>query len=142
MTSMWSNNWDDPQLNNFRQNVPGSANGQAIGDTTAGASTIFSCEGSTVTLSVDVCNRGALAIPQGVPVGFYVGNNKICTSLTSMPLFPGECEQVQCVWNNAPVVATQAVDVTVIADDGNSLSECKEGNNTGGIFDVHCQPPS
>ena len=84
MTSQWGNNWDDPQLNNFRQNVPGSANGQAIGDTTAGASTLFSCQGNEVTLLVDVCNRGALPIPANVPVGFYVSGMKICASQTTM----------------------------------------------------------
>jgi hypothetical protein len=142
MTSQWGNNWDDPQLNNFRQNVPGSANGQAIGDTTAGASTLFSCQGNEVTLLVDVCNRGALPIPANVPVGFYVSGMKICDTQTTMQLFPGECEQVQCVWSSAPTTSSAAVDVTVVADDGNTLSECKEGNNTGGIFDVHCEPPS
>jgi hypothetical protein len=32
------------------------------------------------------------------------------------------------------------VDVTVIADDGNAVNECKEGNNIGGVFDVYCKP--
>jgi hypothetical protein len=141
-SSMWTANWTDPQLNNFRQNVPGNANGQATGDTTAGASTAFMCAGGQVTLVVDVCNRGSLAVPDGIPVGFYVGGNKICSSQTTKDLYPGECEEVTCVWASPPTDQTMAVDVTVIADDGNTTTECKEGNNTGGIFDVHCQPPS
>jgi hypothetical protein len=37
-TSAWKNNWEQTGLNNFRQNVPGTPNGQATADPTAGAS--------------------------------------------------------------------------------------------------------
>ena len=139
-TSAWLDNWDQPGLNNFRQNVPGNANGQAVSDTTAGASKGFVCKGTSVTLLVDVCNRGALPLGPGVPVGFYLGGQQICLSETTATLYPGDCAQVECDWANPPNDASQAVDVTVIADDGNDVSECKEDNNQGGVFDVFCKP--
>ena len=37
-TSQWKNNWEQPKLDNFRQNVPGDVNAQGIADATAGAS--------------------------------------------------------------------------------------------------------
>jgi hypothetical protein len=140
--SAWKNNWDDPKLDNFRQNVPGSANGQAVGDATAGASKSFECAGDVVKLLVAVCNRGALPIGAGMPVGFYVGDTKICGAATTVALAPEECEIVACEWQGPPTDESNAVDVTVIADDGNTTSECKEGNNKGGVFDVYCKPPT
>jgi len=72
-TSMWMNNWGDPKLNNFRQNVPGNQNGLATGDATAGASNQFACSGASVGLNSPVCNRGSDPIGAGLSVGFYVG---------------------------------------------------------------------
>ena len=72
-TSSWKNNWDDPTLNNFRQNVPGDANGKATGDATAGASDTFGCGGGEVR---SAARRSATAAPirspAGLSVGFYV----------------------------------------------------------------------
>jgi hypothetical protein len=139
-TSMWSDNWLDPKLNNFRQNVPGIANGQAIPDATAGASKGYVCETTAVTLLVDVCNRGALGIGAKMPVGFYVAGNLVCSAETTQALLPDQCEQVACSWPSPPTDISMAVDVEVVADDGSTVTECKEGNNTGGIFDVFCKP--
>ena len=141
-TSQWPNNWDQPELNNFRQNVPGTANAGATSDTTAGASLNYACMGGAVTLTVDVCNRGALPVADGVPVGFYLDGTLLCSTATMTTLFPGDCESVACDWSDPPIDASQAVDVTVIADDGNAVNECKEGNNIGGVFDVFCRPAS
>ncbi len=137
-TSTWQKNWLDPQLNNFRQNVPGNASGQDIADITAGVAG-FSCTGSGAVLNAPVCNRGSAPIGPSVPVGFYDGQTLLCTAQTSKALAPGECVNVSCVWSNPPTTAT---DVTVVADDGGANTECKEGNNTGTIFGVSCQPPS
>jgi CARDB len=139
-SSQWLNNWEQPTLNNFRQNVPGSANGNATSDTTAGAALGVACNGTSATLTIEICNRGALPVGTGIPVGFYVGGTKICEATTSVVLFPEDCESVACVWDDPPADQSMAVDVTVIADDGNSVNECKEGNNQGGIFDVFCKP--
>lgn len=141
-TSQWQSNWLDPTLNNFRQNVPGNPNGSALGDTTAGAAEYPSCSGGEATLQVQICNRGSTAVPPNQPVGFYVGETLVCATQTSHALEPAECETVSCVWADPPSTAGEAVDVTVVADDGGTVTECKEENNLGTILGVFCQPPA
>ena len=136
-TSKWKDNWLDPQLNNFRQNVPGVANGKATPDLTAGVAG-SSCSGGTATLTAPICNRGAADIAAGVDVGFYNGFTKVCSASTTKALKPGECEQLSCQWSSPP--DTQPVDITVQADDGSKSTECNENNNQGTIFGVHCKP--
>jgi len=139
-TSQWLNNWEQPELNNFRQNVPGTPNGNGIPDATAGPSENYSCGGGTVTMSVDICNRGAAPVGAGVTVGFYDGAQKVCETETTGPLLPEECETVQCDWGSPPTTPGNAVDVTVVANDGQAVTECKEGNNEGVVLGVFCEP--
>ena len=139
-TSAWSNNWDDPKLNNFRQNVPGNANGLATGDATAGASSQFVCSASGAGLSAPVCNRGSDPIGAGLSVGFYYNGTKVCGTKTSKALAPGECETVGCTWANPPTLEAQAVDVEVIANDDGAYKECKSGNGHGTVKGVFCKP--
>jgi hypothetical protein len=141
-TANWNNNWFDPLLNNFRQNVPGDPHGNALPDTTAGASIDYLCAGNTATLRVSVCNRGATAAAAGISVGFYVSGQLVCQTSTADVLDVEECELVSCAWTGAPASPASAVDVDVIADDGGGVTECKEGNNTGVVLDVYCEPPS
>jgi len=91
---------------------------------------------------VAICNRGAAPQAAGVPVGFYVMGMQVCQTQTTTPLDPEECETVSCVWDTPPSAASGAVDVDVVANDGDAISECKEGNNEGVILDVFCTPPS
>lgn len=137
-TSSWQKNWLDPKLNNFRQNVPGDASGQDIADLTAGVAG-FSCTGSGAVLNAPVCNRGSAPVGAGVVVGFYDGATLVCQAQTAKSLAPGECTNVSCTWATPPL---SPKDITVVADDGGANKECKEGNNTGTVFGVSCQPPS
>jgi hypothetical protein len=137
----WQRNWQQPGLNNFRQNVPGEPNGNAIGDATAGASSLYGCDGSNAVLYVDVCNRGATALPPGIAVGFYVGGQPVCQAQTSGAIEPGACQTVSCSWSDPPGSVGEAVDVSVVADDGGNVTECEEANNQGTILGVYCQPP-
>lgn len=141
-TSAWKNNWDDPSLNNFRQNVPGNANGKATGDATAGASMQFACSGSTVTLSAPICNRGADPVGAGMNVGFYVGGAAVCSTKTMEAIPPGECRSVACTWSGPPTKESDKVDVTVIPNDDGAYAECKPGNNKGVLEGVFCKPPT
>lgn len=141
-TSDWKNNWDDPTLNNFRQNVPGNANGLATGDPTAGASSQYACSGEGAEISAPVCNRGADPVGAGLNVGFYVGMQKVCEAKTMEVIPVGECRFVSCVWSMPPVIETQKVDVTVIPNDDGAYAECKPGNNLGTIYGVYCKPPT
>lgn len=137
-TSAWANNWDDPKLNNFRQNVPGDQHGQAIGDPTAGPSTRFSCTPSGVTLSAPLCNRGSAPIGAGLSVGFYVGADKVCATTTTEAVPPGECITVECGWSSPPLGSSNAVSVDVVVNDDKAYPECKPDNGYGTIFGVHC----
>jgi hypothetical protein len=137
-TSAWQKNWLDPDLNNFRQNVPGEASGLDSPDLTAGVAG-FSCSGTSATLNAPICNRGTAPIGSGVKVSFYAASTLVCEAQTTKPLASGECETVSCVWASAP---SDPVDVSVIADEAGEKTECKEGNNEGTIFGVKCVPPS
>src|SRR5262249_4256120 len=135
-TSAWMNNWDDPKLNNFRQNVPGNQNGLATGDATAGASSDYTCSGSGAALTAPVCNRGADPIGAGLSVGFYVGGGKVCGTKTTKALAPGQCETVGCTWSSPPAMQSLATDVDVIANDDMAYKECKAGNDHGTVLGV------
>ncbi|MCA9592845.1 MAG: hypothetical protein KC776_06025 [Myxococcales bacterium] len=137
-TSAWQKNWLQSDLNNFRQNVPGNADGQDTPDLTAGIAG-FTCGGQGATLSAPICNRGTAPLGSGVNVGFYDGTTKLCETSTTKALQPGECETVSCLWTTP---TETPVDVDVIADDTEKNTECKEGNNHGTVQGVKCQPPA
>jgi len=141
-TSEWANNWEKPGLNNFRQNVPGTADGKLTGDLTAGASETFVCGGTSATLSAPICNRGADAIGAGAIVVFYDGNTKVCSVETTKPLQPGQCEVVSCEWLSPPQAESEKKDIRVVTDDAGTFTECHEGNNEGIVYGVFCKPPT
>jgi hypothetical protein len=137
-SSAWKKNWLQPELNNFRQNVPGNADGQDTPDLTAGIAG-FTCGSAGAKLNAPICNRGTSPLGAGVNVGFYDGTTKVCETKTTKALQPGECETVSCTWATPPLDAT---DVDVIADDTDKNTECKEGNNHGTVPGVKCKPPA
>ncbi len=137
-TSAWLDNWEQPELNNFRQNVPGTPNGQSTADPTAGAAQFNACGGGKAILNVAICNRGADAMGAGISVGFYDGSELVCETETTQALQPGECETVSCTWDTPPTTAATATDITVVANNDDSLTECKDGNNEGTISGVFC----
>ncbi len=139
-TSAWLDNWENPMLNNFRENVPGAVNGLATGDATAGASTTYSCSGAGAALTVPVCNRGSSPIGAGLAVGFYVAGAEVCSTATTQALQPGTCATVDCTWATPPTLQSGEVDVDVVADDGGAYKECKTGNDHGTVLAVFCVP--
>jgi hypothetical protein len=141
-TSAVAANWLDPTLNNFRQNVQGSAApGDAPDLTSRGLP--FTCDGmNAAVLSARVCNRGISTVGAGITVGFYegdpaAGGTSICTEATVTVLTPGDCEEVTCTWAAAPT-APPGVDVYVVVDDDGATGECYEGNNVGIFSGVRC----
>lgn len=138
-TSQWLTNWTQQGLNNFRQNVPGSRDGRALGDFTAPVSQSNLCDAQgQAILSTLVCNRGGAPVAAGVPVGFYSGATKACTGTTAAPLDPGQCEQVSCTWASPPSTGTP---ITVVPNDGAQSAECDTTNNQGLIQNVFCIKP-
>ncbi|PKN31531.1 MAG: hypothetical protein CVU63_23460 [Deltaproteobacteria bacterium HGW-Deltaproteobacteria-20] len=74
----------------------------------------------------------------GISVGFYDDSELVCETETTQALQPGECETVSCTWDTPPTTAATATDITVVANNDNSLTECKDGNNEGTISGVFC----
>jgi hypothetical protein len=141
-TSNWASNWTTSGLNNFRQNVPGEANGKAIGDITAQAGPNFVCSGSSAIFEAPVCNRGTAPVGSGVVVGFYNGSPDagpaICSATTTTALQVGQCTTVSCTWASPPSSGSAPVNVTVVANDGNGVPTCDANNNKGLVENVYC----
>jgi hypothetical protein len=150
-TSLWTQNWADPELNNFRQNVQGEASSDSIADMTSRSGAGYICdEGDVATLQAMICNRGTAPVGAGIPVAFYIGDPEDCElipgcdAMTEEILRPGECTPVTCAWANAPDDPT---DVTLVADDDGSCTtyvgerECHEENNRATIVGVQCNAP-
>lgn len=140
-TSTWGANWSTTGLNNFRQNVPGEADGNPLGDLTAQAGMFYTCSGGAVQFEEPICNRGTAPVAAGVAVGFYAGGTKVCSATTQTPLGVGQCEVVQCTWATPPGTASGEVNVNVVVDDGGKTPECDPGNDKGLVVDVYCVPP-
>jgi hypothetical protein len=141
-TAAWDENWTTPGLNNFRQNVPGEANGNDIGDLTAQVSNGFTCQTTTALLRAPVCNRGTAPVGAGIAVGFYVDGAIVCSTTTQEPIDIGGCIEVTCSWDAPPSSMGTAVDVAVVPNDGFEKAECVTDNNEGRILAVYCAPPA
>ncbi len=143
-TSATMSNWLDPTLDNFRQNVPGSAMPGASPDLTTSGSPLV-CDSMGARLTARICNRGSEPVGSGVTVGFYVGDpamggTRICDSASVGDLMVGMCENVECAWPGAPA-GMPGVDIWVVADDGSVAGECREANNITQFRGVYCGAP-
>jgi hypothetical protein len=141
-TSAAALNWTDTGLNNFRQNVQGSAVPGASPDITSRADALTCDAMGMATIRATVCNRGTDDVGFGVAVGFYAGDpaaggTAICMARTSRDLAPGECESVECPWADPPMT-DPGTDVWVVADDGGETFECRETNNATIYRGVRC----
>ena len=138
-TSDWKNNWTQPGLNNFRQNVPGEADGKDIGDLTADVGSHFQCASGVATFNVPVCNRGTAPVGAGLVVGFYDGDKKVCEAVSQVPIPVGACISLGCTWDSPPSTSAGAVDIKVVPNDGGGFQECIPENNDGLVTGVWCQ---
>ena len=130
-TSAWASNWTTSGLNDFRQNVPGDANGKAIGDITAQAGPNFTCSSGQAVFHEPICNRGTAPLAAGVPVGFYVSGKEVCTATTPSALAIGQCVDVSCTWSSPPLTMATEVNVDVVADDGDSGARVRHHQRQG-----------
>ncbi len=136
MTSAVQRNWQQADLNNFRQNVQGDLEALGIPDLTARGAP-FTCDRGVATLSASICNRGTLPIGVGAPVRFHAGSatgSVLCETSISATVGVGACIEVSCT---APV-SSDPTDVYVVADPEGTTEECLEGNNIGVLRGVRC----
>jgi hypothetical protein len=147
-TSDWlaKQNFKVRGLNNFRQNVQGTTGFDDLPDIT-GRLDMGTCQfnGSKITLTVNICNRGKRAVPASVPVTFYDGTNILCTGLTDGPVPTGTgCKPVKCTFDaNADLIGKT---ITIKAnDDGKGQRgtvECNYDNNGDSLKITACPPPA
>ncbi|MBX3251540.1 MAG: hypothetical protein KF901_30455 [Myxococcales bacterium] len=129
-TRDWPQNWLQPGLNNFRQNVQGDVGLLDIADLTV---VFFELDElcrtelpADLTLRARVCNRGTNGVGDGVLVHFAEGERLVCETETTRLLRPGECEEVRCEGN-----VTSAEDLVVRVDPNEEVADCRPGNDEG-----------
>lgn len=132
------NNWQQPGLNNFRQNDQGDTGKLNIADLTVELTdlgTLCQNQGGTIDLSAEVCNRGTNPVQDGVVVQFLETTDPnlpvdqavvVCEAVTTKLLKPGECEVVVCT---ADLQGGGTVYVDV--DPTDKIADCHPGNNLG-----------
>lgn len=129
-------NWTQPGLNNYRQNVQGEGLFDAP-DLTISKIEAECGSAEGVRLQVTIANIGARGIPEGTDVSVYVtieGTEHFVTTLqTTQRLLPGGTETVEYLWADAPDTGGQTIGVRAVADadeDGDGQHfECNEDNN-------------
>lgn len=137
-------NWKQPGLNNFRQNVQ-TTNVLAAPDLVPSDFRMSSVDCPLqLRLSVVVINQGAATAPAGVRVTFYyrdsAGMPQVLTTVqTTGPIYAGASEAVSVVWT--PVGMPPFFVWVVVDDDGTGLgtvNECDELNNRSAPIAVGC----
>jgi hypothetical protein len=140
-------NWEQPGLDNFRQNTQGTLSSLALADLTAqisDLSQLCSNTSGTIPLSARVCNRGTNPVQDGVTIAFYgapkntssfdaAGAKLICEDVTKTLLDIGQCTTINCTGT----VPTD-VDVYVVTDPAGKVADCHPGNNNGASARVLC----
>jgi hypothetical protein len=137
-TSSVAINWNDPKLNNFRQNVQGNLDALGDPDLTAGGDVgAVKCVGSVATIEAKVCNRGTLPMVSGTEVGFYEKDENgalLCKAPIATVLQVGECAIVSCEAD----IGGKTIDVFVKVDPEAVSHECHENNNAALYKGVAC----
>ncbi len=124
-------NWKQPWLNNFRQNVQDS--------------NLFDAPDATLSITVDCTdpvvlhgwlrNQGAALLPAGVEVGFFVertdGEELIGSDFSQGSVFPGQVAEVELTVDaTAGVSALDTFFARILIDPANpTFHECREDNN-------------
>jgi hypothetical protein len=134
------NNWTQPGLNNYRQNVQGDGVFNAP-DLTLGISVGLNlCNNGQYALQARVSNEGALGVPPGATVTFYEGTSNAGTNLgtatTSEAILPGG-STVVILEVSAPAMSTDyfaEVDGSGVV----TVEECDLNNNSAQVTEVGC----
>ena len=139
-----SNNWTEPGLNNYRQNVQGSGVFNAPDLTVDLTASLASCERELLDIVATVRNSGNLGVGSGIEVRLYNGLDDtglfIGSQSTTTTLLPGATEQV--VWQFPFDQGDPTMDffVTVDGDDAAAgiVTECVEANNGDTLPGAQC----
>lgn len=145
--AMESDNWTEPGLNNYRQNVQGAGVFNAPDMSVDLVAELDMCNDGFLEVVATVRNIGALGVPSGIEVSLFEGvdasGTLVGTELTPGPLLPGQ--QTQISWLVPFEQGDPATDFFVVVDgadvvDG-SVDECVEDNNGAQITGAECLFP-
>ena len=132
------NNWQVPELNNFRQNSQGSIGQLNIADLTVELTDLGNLclhRAGKIDLQAEVCNRGTNPVQDGVVVQFLETTDPnqpiedakvVCETMTTKLLLPGQCEIVGCTAD-----LQGAGNLYVDVDPEDKIADCHPGNNFG-----------
>ena len=138
-----SDNWTQPGLNNYRQNVQGSGVFNAPDLEVDLQAQLSLCSQNALLMTATVRNAGALGVPAGVEVSLYIGEDAtgqlVGTQPTPVPLLPGQTTQLS--WE-VPLESSEPLDffVTVDGDEAaaGAVEECDESNNDNVSVGAEC----
>jgi hypothetical protein len=137
--------WESGRYNSYRQaHPPQDIEAYFIPDLTVGGLVAPDCNSETrqQLLAASVCNRGTLPVAAGVLVSFRLDSPdgaELCAASTTGVLHGGDCEDVECTWEDVPMEETHTVHAVVDPDDDDDVTECHEDNNTA-ADEVTCPP--
>jgi hypothetical protein len=138
-------NWVQPSLNDYRQNVQGEGVFNAPDLTVELAVGLASCLDQELELLATVRNVGSLGVAAGVEVTLYEGTDAtgavVGTQATPVPLLPGA--QTVLSWTVPFPPGSEALSYYVEVDDGDDgvVIECDESNNDASTVSAECPMP-
>ncbi|MCH9686330.1 MAG: hypothetical protein K0V04_33165 [Deltaproteobacteria bacterium] len=142
-----TDNWTQPGLNNYRQNVQGAGVFNAPDLTIELVVGLGSCLEQQLELQATVRNIGSLGVPAGVEVTLYEGTDAtgtvVGTQATPQPLLPGA--QTVLSWPVEFLPGTPPLSYFVAVDGGpnpEQVLECDESNNDAATVTAECPAPS
>ncbi len=140
-------NWLQPNLNNYRQNVQGTGVFNAPDLSVDLVAQLDMCNDGFLEVVATVRNLGALGVPSGIEVSLYGGMDAmgtlVSTELTAIPLLPGQ--QTQVSWAVPFAQGDPAMDFFVNVDGADvvagAVDECVEDNNDAQTLSAECLFP-
>ncbi|MCA9706701.1 MAG: VCBS repeat-containing protein, partial [Myxococcales bacterium] len=143
-----TNNWDDPNLNNYRQSIDRGGLFNAPDLVVSLALGVTGCDDDDVEIFATIRNVGAFSVGSGIDVSLYRGTDAsgtlLSTQQTSQTMLPGG--QTRLSWLVSVDDAMPAdFYVVVDNDDGvpteGTITECVEDNNSATLTSVTCPEP-
>ena len=137
--------WTAGGPNSFRQNVQGATGRPlSLADVTTAGVAEFECNPAVgrATVTVDLCNRGTVALRPGDAELALIrtdGSTQIlCQKSNEELLESGTCAEIECEIPVTP--SAEPFDVTIMGDPSSKVQECFETNNRSVISRVSCGP--
>jgi len=142
-----SDNWTDPSLNNYRQNVQGEGVFNAPDLSVQLVAELSACGRNELQIVATVRNEGSLGVPADVPVSLYrgtdAGGTLVSTQPTTRALLPGQ--EVELTWTLAFPPGYEPLELFVTVDgqaqSGGRVAECNEANNDASSVTAFCPVP-